>query len=412
MFFINLGKKFFRGVGYFFCAALLLLCIMLAVLALGFGPQGTVGLFGFDLYVVDTDEIESVPSGSVVIARDCRPYDLDEGALALYNRNSDGVSAPALGYVDAVRMDDGVYYISVSVGDNSYEFSEHELIGSAEKCSEFLGAVIAFSKRPEGIFTIAFLPCAALILFDIIRSFAARRPIPEVVPQVKNAPAEEEPATSGGISVRPEGSAAYSRSSGAKSPVTADSVLFSYAGKQRRPDIIPLTDRKPASKSPAEKPGAAVPDVREKSQRQEQTNAADSAKTAAVNPVSVPAPTAIKRYMDNAVRTDGATAELPVIPKKKATDAFFSQSDAPQIAPHRSGSSDKNVKAVIDLEDALATAEERSHRSPRENGRRSAEILAAKSVSDLISEDDDSLDKSRYEIDDILAGLDKRKGAK
>lgn len=402
-------KKFFRGVGYFFCAALLLMCIMLAVLALGFGPQGTVGLFGFDLYVVDADEIEAVPAGSVVIARDCRPYDLDEGALALYNRNTDGVSAPALGYVDAVRMDDGVYYISVSVGDNSYEFSEHELIGSAEKSSEFLGAVIAFSKRPEGIFTIAFLPCAALILYDIIRSFAARRPIPEVVPQVKNAPAEEEPAASGGISVRPEGSAAYSRSGGAKSPVTADSVLFSYAGKQRRPDIIPLTDRKPDSKNPAEKSGAVVP---EKSERQEQPDAADSAKAAAVNPVSVPAPTAIKRYIDNAVRADGATAELPVIPKKKATDAFFSQSDAPQIAPHRSGSSDKNVKAVIDLEDALATAEERTHRPQRENGRRSAEILAAKSVNDLISEDDDSLDKSRYEIDDILAGLDKRKGAK
>lgn len=413
MFFINLAKKFFRGVGYAVCVLLLVLCILLAVLAAGFGPQGTVELFGFDLFLVDTDDIETIPAGSVVIARECRPYDLEEGGMVLYNKSADNGSVPALGYVDEVRMDDGVYYITVSVGKDSCEFSERDLIGSAEKSSEFLGAVISFSRQPWGIFVIAFLPCAALIIYDIIRAAAARRPLPEVVPQVKNnAPESDEPASAPGISVKPEGSAAYSRSGGARPAATADSVLFSYAGKQRRPDIIPLTDKKTTSEKPAADIADKPADLSEKAEAVRDEVAFSSvsksnAVSKSADKTTISAPIEAKRYVDSAAHT--ATAELPVIPKKKASDAFFSQSDAPQIAPRRSASTEKNARAVIDLEDALATAEERSHRAPRESGRRSAEILASKSVSDLITEDDDSLDKNRYEIDDILAGLDKRK---
>lgn len=508
-----MAKKIFRGVGYFFCAALILLCILLAVLAAGFGSGGTVGLLGFNLYLIETDSVADVPKGSVVLARECRAYDLLEGMPVLYN--ADG--APALGYVDGVRTEDGVYYIAVSVGDSSAEFPENDLIGSAEKCSEFLGMTVTFLRTPLGILAVALLPCAALIIYDLIRAAAARRPLPEVTPQYKNTAdgaGHDEPAS--GLSVRPDGNAAYSRSGSARPPVTADSVLFSYAGRQRRADIVPLTDRKcpdearegggrsagisgnnagndtvgnTADKSVArggsgadrggryadlsggnrvdisvgnpnnnsvgnpsdisggkssynssvdraDKAGAAAAEraaeIKDKislggksggvteGSAPEKTNgrpaapaakapAKTVAKPAAKSPAAkadMPAPTAIKRYMDSAVR-DGATTELPAINRKNRDDAFFSRSEAPQIAPRRSPN-DRSARAVIDLEDALATAEERSRRT-HDSGRRSAEILASKSVSDLITEDDDSLDRSRYEVDDILAGIDRRR---
>ena len=41
--------------------------------------------------------------------------------------------------------------------------------------------------------------------------------------------------------------------------------------------------------------------------------------------------------------------------------------------------------------------------------KRSADILAAKSRDELIVEDDDSRDRNRYDVDDILAGLDRRR---
>ncbi|MGN1109731.1 MAG: hypothetical protein ACI4RK_10175, partial [Oscillospiraceae bacterium] len=84
--------------------------------------------------------------------------------------------------------------------------------------------------------------------------------------------------------------------------------------------------------------------------------------------------------------------------------AFFAQSEAPQIGKGLVG---KQSRSIIDLEDALATAPSRGGKP--ESGRRSADILAAKNRSDLITEDDDSRDKSRYEVDDILAGIERRR---
>ena len=134
---------------------------------------------------------------------------------------------------------------------------------------------------------------------------------------------------------------------------------------------------------------------------------------------TLPAPVAAKRYIDNTVApakpTDSmaekpklaGTAELPIPKKpkkKKRNDAFFAQSEAPQIGRGLTGK--QSSKAIIDLEDALATAPSRPSRP--EQSRRSADILAAKNRSDLIPDDDDTRDKSRYEVDDILAGIERR----
>lgn len=148
---------------------------------------------------------------------------------------------------------------------------------------------------------------------------------------------------------------------------------------------------------------------------------ASSTKSSTAKP-TLPAPVAAKRYIDNTVnsspKTDtkpetaanradtvkDKTEELPELPKKqKRSDAFFAQSEAPQIGKGLVG---KQSRSIIDLEDALATAPARGTKP--ESGRRSADILASKNRSDLITEDDDSRDKSRYEVDDILAGIERR----
>ena len=127
---------------------------------------------------------------------------------------------------------------------------------------------------------------------------------------------------------------------------------------------------------------------------------------------TLPAPVAAKRYIDNTVAPapkspeNADTAELPLMEKpkrKKRSDAFFAQSEAPQIGRGLTGK--QSSKAIIDLEDALATA---PSRPKPEGSRRSADILAAKNRSDLIPDDDDSRDKSRYDVDDILAGIERR----
>ena len=435
MFFINSGKKILRIVGIALSGLLGLLCLLMIITAAAFGSANTVSVFGFNLFICDSSDYDSVPAGSAVITTSCAPYDLEEGNLVLYSTDPMDRNAPlAMGYYSDFKLSDGVYYLSLVNGSDSTVISENAMIGKAGWCSPFLGTFITFTKTPWGIFVMAVLPCALLILCDFLRTKSAEKPIPEIVPQVKNH--EPEPL-SPQFAVNSSGSASFIKESSAKK-TTADSILFTYGEKKETQlrssapsmsdaDVLSLLNSPlPKKEEPAQKPAP-------------QDNAAKLfealAKAAAQkNPApekpTLPAPVAAKRYIDSTVNTMPA-AETPskpetsIKPEKSETpevspeirsepgkpakrpDAFFAQSEAPQIGRGLAGKqSGKSSKSIIDLEDALAAAPSRGAKP--EGSRRSADILAAKNRRDLIADDDDSRDKSRYAVDDILAGIEKR----
>lgn len=399
--FINLGKKILRGVGYFFCAILLILCILLVISAAAFGSKNTVSIFGFNIYMVQTDSITTAPKDSALFVQKCSAYDLNENKLILYTKASDNTEA--LGYVKNIYVSDGSFYITVSDNGKDFDLPETALIGRADYTSKILGSVINFIKTPFGIFCMAFLPCIALILYDIIRASAAGLPPPEVVPLVKNAE-DDQPVNAAGIAVNADGKASYSRNSAGKSPGAADNVLFTYSAKQKKREerpIIPLTDKKPAAKS---EPPAETKPIRTEPPR----TSPPRTNPGALRPEQPKAPvsTVIGRYTREAERISGKTAELPNIPKKDESDAFFVQSKAPQITPQINRILPEHEKEA----DSEKTEEQvLSGRTGKTAGRRSTQILASKRMEDLISDDDDSRDKIRYEVDDILSGMERKK---
>ena len=422
-----LGKKISRGIGYVVCALLLILCALLIIVSSLFGAKGMVDIFGFNIYIAETNEFEAVSEGSAVIVRRCEAYELEKDSLILYMSGE----KPALGYMDGAEMKDGIYTVTVSDSEGQHSFEETDLIGNADISSFVLGAIIRFSQTGWGICIMAVLPCLALIIFDIIRAAAAKLPPPEVIPKVKNE-REDTAASPVEISVKSDGRGAISRRGSAMPASGADGVLFSYSGKQQtpargdsRPEIIPLSKpiappqktteqllekfaerRKPkpepvreAAPPRREESAHVPPNIPETRSEQVIPGIPEAPAERETAPVKTAAargthpPVAARRYLDNAVelpKVSGATAEIPELPKKSKNDAFFAQSQVPQIGR-------KAHKGAI-KQDADSYS-----------GRRSSVILAQKSRSELISEDDDSFDKGRYEVDDILSGLDKRK---
>lgn len=435
MFFINSGKKILRIAGIAVSALLGLLCLLMIITAAAFGSADAVNVFGFNLFICDSSDYDSVPAGSAVIATSCAPYDLEEGNLVLYSTDPMDKGAPlAMGYYSDFKLNDGVYYLYLVNGADSTVISENAMIGKAGWCSPFLGTFITFTKTPWGIFVMAVLPCALLILCDVLRTKAAEKPIPEIVPQVKNHDDEHLPPQ---FSVDQSGSASFMKEPSAKKN-TADSVLFTY-GEKKEPqprnsapsmsdaDVLSLLNSPlPQKEEPAQKP---VPQDNAAKLFEALAKAAAQKSSAPEKP-TLPAPVAAKRYIDSTVNTMPA-AESPAKPEtaakpdkteapgvrpetrseprkpEKRPDAFFAQSEAPQIGRGLTGKQSGNSrKSIIDLEDALATAP--SHAAKPEGSRRSADILASKNRRDLIADDDDSRDKSRYAVDDILAGIEKR----
>ncbi len=337
-------------------------------------------VFGYNLYIAKTDEFEDVPPGSAVITKRCEPYELSEDNLVLYTRGDNG--EVSLGYLDSAVLSDGVYTLTVSDSAGQHTFVQEALIGRAERTSVVLGGIISFSLTPFGVCVMAVLPCAALILYDVIRAVASKMPLPEVAPRVKNGEEEREgvSGSGSGISVNDDGKAAYSRRSKGKSTQEAKGVLFSYSGKQREQPKkdVPMRERPII---PLNKP--IVPQTEKRETNAVGTQSAASRKKQEIPAGNTPPSVAAGKYLSSVV--SGSTAHLPEIPKKSRSDAFFAQSEVPQIGRQRS--SDKAGYS----------------------GRKSSVILSQKSRDELIADDDDSLDRSRYEVDDILAGLDHRK---
>ncbi len=400
-----MGRKIARGIGVALCVLLFLSCVFMIVVSAVFGREGLVGAFGYNLYMCEESGFEGVQSGSAVVVEQCEPYDLTEGTLVLYASGAGESAVQSLGYTESISHKDGIYTITVSdINGSQIAVSEGDFIGRAGWSSPAFGKIISFSLSTWGILVMAVLPCLALILYSVLKGVADNRPLPEVEPQIKNAE-REAPKPSAGISVKSDGNAEYSRSSNRSPAKSADSVLFTYGTKSGKSPAVMRKDE-PAPKPP---------------QRPAQTAAPQSRPAPAKPAVSggVPSSVAARKYLDSATapkaakpeppaRAKAATAELPVLPKNKKSDAFFAQSSAPQIGKQRQSPQNR---AVIDLEDALATVGEKQNarKTADATSKRSADILASKRRDELMAEDDDQRDKNRYDVDDILAGLDRRR---
>lgn len=419
-----MGRKIARGFGVFVCVMLFVLCAFMLIVSVVFGSSGVVGAFGYNMFLCERSDFEGLNSGAAVIVEQCEPYDLIEGNLILYKLSEgeeDGDFEPVLAYLEAISMSDGVYTLTVSDADGKVtNISERLLVGKAGWSSDILGGIIKFVTSPWGVCVMAVLPCLALIIYAVLKGVIDERPLPEVTPQRKNAE-QEDKQSANAIGVKSDGNAQYSRNSAGKSAQTADSVLFTYNNtKPKAPAAM-----KPAA--PAAAPKKPSPAVMKPVNNDDKISVEfTKPKPKIVSEGTVPDSVAAKRYLDSATaaqkkvtqatapkavqaaaKVNDATAEMPQLPKKKKSDAFFAQSDAPQIGRK----TDPRNRAVIELEDALASAHEKSapvKKNVEPVGKRSADILAAKSRDELIVEDDDSRDRNRYDVDDILAGIDRR----
>lgn len=431
VFFINLGKKILRVFGYVVCVALLLLCILLIVTASVFGSRGAVNVFGFNIYLVQSDAFSTAPKGSAVIVNKCSAFELDKGSLALYVKDDDS-KTPALGYVRNIEVADGAYFVTVIADGNETRFSDSELIGRARYASLALGKTIAFIGTPWGVFFLAVIPCVVLIIYDILRAAAAKLPPPEVVPQVKNGERggfEDEDdrmlsaARNNGskLSVNGDGKATLSRGTGTSQRGTSNDVLFSYAARQKKSEerpIIPLTDKK----SEVPQPKVKLPEK------------PSSGYTSIININEKPAPAAepktpnnvaVGRYAQNTPdskpanelrgKVSGKTAEIPDIPKKDTGDAFFVQTDTPSFSEETlkrySSSSAPAPQLGAGREERSGVAPGRTARTAR---KRSTQIIASKGMDELFADDDDNRSRHRRAsgdsvVNDIFAEAEKKK---
>lgn len=401
-----MSKKIFRGLGYIFCALLIVLCIIMIFATAAFGSQKVVDAFGYNIYIVEADGFESAPKDSAVLVRKCGVLELERGNLILWEKNDEQLS---LGYVREITLSDGVYSLYLDESGRDHIVAESQIIGHAEFSSAFLGRAILFIKTPFGVFCVAVLPCIALIFYDIIRAFAKKHQSePEVEPQFKNtleraSIEQQRKVQSNTIGVNGDGKAAYGRQKHIDT-AAADQILFELAARQQKkaqaaaiqpkktnPGTIPVDYAKPAKPKPTAEP----------------KDYPKPPKTAAVGAYSKVSENTQSNIPLITTPVKDKTTELPNIPKRDPGDAFFSQAPATnrqKLAVPQIGKSAGESKPEKVSDNALRSVPKAT------SGRKSSQILASKRIDDLISDDDDYRDKPRTNkdiVDDILADINK-----
>lgn len=163
--------------------ALIVLAVFLAVTSMlfSFGSGSAPDIFGYNVYIVQDNDFYQLKAGTAAIAQKVWPDEVNDGELIIYNRYENG--GAQLAKVNSSTLKEGVmsFDIETQSGENT-TISQSQLVARVNYCSDFLGAVIGFAMSPFGVMAIAILPCLAIVAFEIVKFIFSKRPVPEVEP--------------------------------------------------------------------------------------------------------------------------------------------------------------------------------------------------------------------------------------
>ncbi len=216
------------------CGLLLILALFLGVTAAVYSVSGAApNLFGISLYIVDTDAFNLLEKGTALIAKQVQYAEIQPGNIVIFSLEN---SLPALAEVQSSELSDGVYsFAAQTENGDSITLSQSQIVAKGVSYSNFWGAVIAFASSPIGLLAVAVTPCLVLIIIEFSKFL--RKALPE--PEIETVKKQLEVPTYAPQSGKAAAAAAY------RQPVRSDSLDDSiglYDAQIRRNPSIERTD--------------------------------------------------------------------------------------------------------------------------------------------------------------------------
>ena len=169
-------------IGIVLCVLLFVLAVFLGITSMAFYSgenQSAPNIFGYNIYIVKNNDFYQLKSGTAAMAQTVWPDEVYSGEIIIY-RMGEG-NAVKLGVVRTATLKEAVmsYEIENEMGD-ILTLSQGQLVAKVTHFSDFLGGFIRFATSPFGVMAIAFLPCLALMIFELVRFIISKLPAPEV----------------------------------------------------------------------------------------------------------------------------------------------------------------------------------------------------------------------------------------
>jgi hypothetical protein len=344
-------------------------------------------LFGNNIYIVKTDAVEFLKPGTAIFTSKVPFDEIIQGDIVVYRNPENDLIGMA--EIETAAQNNNVFtYDAISERGTEIILIQSQIVGKATQYSDFFGAIIGFAKSGAGVMVIAVIPCMIILIYEGSKAiFAAKKKQGEIKPVKKQ---DEIPTYVPRQKMSGRASAVKEY---AKDEISEEDdydrmlaeIEDGFDGEKE--DDFPLF-KPPASKAVA---------------------------------IGKPAPKAAPRTAPlSQKRLNQAIAEVNArkIPENtgRITDQFpFDTDETPIISPTGSdNSATYEVGSLREIKTSTAPAPENVKRyTPKKNaagnGQRVSNATSTPSLDRLLREDDPEAENARYNIEDILFSIDKKR---
>ena len=176
---MSLKNKAFQTILLVICGLFFVLSIFLGVTAVVYaGGDGAPNIFGSNIYLVKTDAFGFLHDGTAVIASKVPNAEIQPTNIVIFNLEN---GKPALAQVITSNLYDGVYSFNVLTENNAeITLSQSQVVAKGMSYSDFLGGLISFATSPFGMLMIAIVPSIIIIILEIVKFAGKIMPQPEI----------------------------------------------------------------------------------------------------------------------------------------------------------------------------------------------------------------------------------------
>ncbi len=172
-------NKIFNIVLKIICAGFLILALFLSVTAVVYAAGGgTPNIFGTNVYLMKTDAFGYFKSGTAIMAKQVPYSEIEKENFVIFKLEN---GKPALAQVINSELTDGVYsFEAVTENGANITLSQSQIVAKGMSYSDFWGGLIGFAISPFGMMLIAIGPSLIIVILEITKYAAKIMPAPEI----------------------------------------------------------------------------------------------------------------------------------------------------------------------------------------------------------------------------------------
>ncbi len=161
------------------CGIFLIAAIFFGVVAAIHSVSGgTPNIFGTYVYLVKTDAFDLLENGTALVAKEVHASEIQPWNIVIFELEN---GEPALAEIRSGQLYDGVYSFEAATENGAIiTLSQSQIVAMGTSYSNIWGKILSFASSPLGVLLVAVVPCLVIIIIELSKFINKTMPQPEI----------------------------------------------------------------------------------------------------------------------------------------------------------------------------------------------------------------------------------------